>query len=407
MKSLGLSSFLFIFLKVSSFGQFQKYYEPPDLKNLDKRIENTISFFTSKSARTAIEDTSGKKIPIKAELLVIHGDTIAPDEITTRGQSTLHYFRKSYGFDLQSKAFFTRGDQGDSLKKFYVLSLAMDKFYHNNRLAYEMMKATGIFRLFYAFCEVRINGQSDGIHMIVERPDEWAMKKKDSPFLIRRGYNGEIDNFRTNGRISKEETANYLKSFKGIYHDLNRLKGEALYKSLSARLDLEKYMKWLAFNFLIRNGDYTDEVYFYHDPKINKFSVIPWDYDDIFMIAPHEGKDASKKILGGKLLFSAEDLLDRKIATDTCLYNIYLRELKGLLKDLSADVLKRIFEHTYAELYPYYCNNEIMSMAHYDAYPNASLENLRNDLLNVYDYLNKYRDFYYNYLKDKKVLTKV
>jgi spore coat protein H len=373
-------------------------FEKPDLKDRGRKIENVISFFTTSYIQTVIEDTSGEKRIIRPQLLIINSDTVVPEEISTRGQSTLHFYRKSYSIDLKLKTGFVHGDRTDSLKRFYVLSLSMDKYYHNNRLAYEMMENSGLFKLFYTFCEVRINNRSDGIHMIVERPDDWAMRKKASPILIRRGYNEDIDNIKTNGSIRKNEIARYCNSYKEIYRDLNKYQGEELYKALSDKLDLDNYMKWMAFNFLIRNGDYSDEVYFYYDPDISKFSVIPWDYDDLFRIAPHEGKDVNKKLLGGKLIFSAEDLLDKKIAADPYLYGIYLQKFKELLGTLSPGTLKRIFENTFAELYPYYSDNEIISMSKYDVYQNACLPNLTEDLQNVFEYLAQYIDFYYNYL---------
>jgi len=44
---------------------------------------------------------------------------------------------------------------------------------------------------------------------------------------------------------------------------------------LSKWVDIDSYLKWLAFNFLVRNGDYTDEVYFFADPGTGKFNIIP------------------------------------------------------------------------------------------------------------------------------------
>ena len=73
------------------------------------------------------------------------------------------------------------------------------------------------------------------------------------------------------------------------------------------------------FQFFVQNGDYSDEVFFYIDPKIRKFRIIPWDYDDIFANAPHEGGAENKKALSEINLFSTEDHLDEKIATDSYL----------------------------------------------------------------------------------------
>ena len=164
--------------------------------------------------------------------------------------------------------------------------------------------------------------------MIIERPEDWALKKKDSPLFIRRGFDHSIDKIESDRKSGKDEVKKYRNSFRLIYSSLSKYKGEELYKTLSGFLDMDTYMKWLAFNFLVRNSDYTDEVYFYIDPGVNKFNIIPWDYDDLFAIAPHEGNIVNKEILEGKLIFSAEDMLDKKIASDAYLYKEYLIQLR-------------------------------------------------------------------------------
>ncbi len=51
------------------------------------------------------------------------------------------------------------------------------------------------------------------------------------------------------------------------------------------------------------------------------------------------------RLLGDKLFFSTEDLLDKKIVTDPYLYKTYLIQFRELLEQLSSDLLKRIFEN--------------------------------------------------------------
>ena len=372
-----------------------------NLTDLGRKIENSVSFNTTNSNYKNIKDTTGQKISVKATTLIINGDTLDPEEINTRGQSTLYFRRKSYSFSLKSEASFRHGERTESLKKFFVLSLSMDKNYCSNRLAFEMMEASQFFDLFYSFCELRINGQSEGICMVIERPEDWAMKKKDSPLLIRRGYNNTIDKIKTGKKTERGEAKKYRSYFRQIYRSLNKYEGEELYKTLSNWLDMDVYMKWLAFNFFVRNGDYTDEVYFFVDPGTMKFSIIPWDYDDLFSATPHEGNVESRKLLGDKLFFSTEDLLDKKIVTDPYLYKIYLIQFGELMNQLSTDVLKRVFENTYADLYPYYSNNEIISKSGYDLYKDANLINLKSDMSTLYEQLIIYRNIYLKYLGSK------
>lgn len=368
-----------------------------NLTDSGRKIENVVSFTTSNSNYEKILDTSGKKISFKATTLIINGDTLEPEEINTRGQTSLLFQRKSYCFSLRSEALFRHGDRTDSLKKFFVLSLSMDNNYCSNRLAFGMMEAARLFHLFYSFCELRINGQSEGIYMVIERPEDWALKKKESPLLIRRGYNSSIEKIKTGTESESEKAKNYKGYFRQIYRSLNKYEGEELYTTLSNWLDMKIYMKWLAFNFFVRNGDYTDEVYFFVDPVTDKFSIIPWDYDDLFSIAPHEGYAASRKYLGDKLFFSTEDLLDRKIVTDPYLYKIYLIQLGELMNQLTPDILKGIFENTFAELYPYYSDNEIISKSKYDLYKDDNLTKLKSEMLSVYEQLIIYRNLFLEY----------
>ena len=60
-----------------------------------------------------------------------------------------------------------------------------------------MMEKIGIFDLFYTFCELRLNGRSEGIFMVIERPEDWAIEKKNSPLIIRRGYDHKIDKIKS------------------------------------------------------------------------------------------------------------------------------------------------------------------------------------------------------------------
>lgn len=404
---LNLKIFLLIFLFLqflftnSNSQQVQINSDTLTLTERGRKIENSISLFISRSDYKAIKATTGGKITVKPLSLIINGDSVNANKINTRGQTTLLYRRKSFNFDLKSKALFRHGEKAESFKRFFALSLSMDRNYCNNRLAFEMMETLGLFSLFYSYCELRINGQSEGIYMIVERPEDWALKKKDSPLLIRRGYEHNMDKIATGKVIERDETKKYCNYYIQIYRCLDKYNGEVLYKNLSAWLDLDFYMKWLAFNYLVRNGDYTDEVYFYFNPSINKYSIIPWDYDDLFLSAPHEGNIENKSLLGDKLIFSGEDLLDARIASDLYLHHIYLNEFSKMLNQLSPDVLIRVFENTYAELYPYYSTNEIINMSEYDAYKNANFERLGNDLVTLYNQLRFSRDVFLENLRKK------
>jgi spore coat protein H len=163
---------------------------------------------------------------------------------------------------------------------------------------------------------------------------------------------------------------------------------------------VEEYMKWLSFNYFVRNGDYTDEVWLYLDPEEKKFRIIPWDYDDIFAINPHEGA-TNRSEIEKRFIFSVEDVLDKKIASDPYLFNVYLTCFRKMLEKLTPEVIKKIFEKTYAELYPYFVNEEIILMSKYDAYEETNLEKMTNQMSFLYSYLIRLRDRYLKSLESR------
>jgi spore coat protein H len=402
LKSLNCILSFLVLIRTNSYSQvIEKDIYNLDLINSERKIENVIRLYISASQYEKLSISTGEKFSLRSSLLLINGDTIKPKDISTRGKSTLMFRRKSLSISLKSNASFRHGDREESLNKISLLNLSMDKYYCRNRLSFEMMETIGLFDLFYSFCELRINDRSEGVFMIMEPPEKWAFREKKSPLVIRRGFDHNIDKIKDNKKYDRTSDKKYLDIYRQIYMSLDKDSGEGLYTILSEYIDLEGYMKWLAFNFLVHNGDYSDEVFFYIDPELEKYRIIPWDYDDIFAISPHEGKEQRNKILGDKLIFSSEDLLDQKIATDPYLYKQYLKNFKEVLDTLSPELLKKIIENTYSELYPFYSDEAIISNSKFDYFKDASLANLKEYMLAVYMTLSASRNNYLEYLKTR------
>ena len=367
-----------------------------DLEDTGEKIENVITLQLAEKQYEALHSSRGRKMEFNTDAIVVNGDTLKPRKIRTRGQSSLMFRRKSLTIKLKSKASFRHCESAVPLKRFYLLSLSMDKYYCHNRLAFEMMDSLGLFSLFYSYGELVINGRSEGIFMVMERPEDWAIREKGSPVVIRRGPDHAMDEVKTDQSGERGASKKYLDIYRDIYSALDHYSGRELFDELSKSLDLGEYMKWMAFNFLIHNGDYSDEVFFYFDPAIQKYRIIPWDYDDILAATPHEGIRLRNQLMGEKLIFSGEDLLDEKIGTDAYLYDLYLDRLREVLELLSPELIKGTIESTFSELYPYYVHPEVIINAQYDQYDNASLDHLRDYLLQVYRLLLDYSDIYRN-----------
>lgn len=340
----------------------------------------------------------GTKLQLKEVKLQCNGLWTDVEKLELHGNTTLYFERKSFSVSLPKKE--TLCESCKPLKDFMLISLTMDRNYFHNRLSFDLLNKLQIFHLDYHYTELVINETSQGIYLLMERPADWALKEAGSPFLIRRGYNGAIDKVKAAKGVSAADKKRYNRQFREIYQAIHQLKGEALVLQLDSLMDMDEYFVWLSFNFLISNGDYSDELYFYIDKDSGKFRIIPWDYDDILKREPHEGfSQRNQRIPPTSLLFSSEDRLDVSIANDPVLYQRYLIQMNRVLKLLSDSLVEETLDHIYEDLNPYLTSNEILTALRTDGYV-TSVENLRMDLMDVNQYLRNQKRKIFNVLTE-------
>jgi spore coat protein H len=241
------------------------------------------------------------------------------------------------------------------------------------------MEKLGIFHLQSDYAELRINGNTAGLYLGIQKPEDY-IRSLESTLLIRREYEGRYTIEYSGG----EDTREQVKRLKSIPKLTKKLEGQQLYESLNAIVQLDHYFKWLAFNYLIRNGDYTDELFLYLAGEDSRFDIIPWDYDDIFQRQPHNGFEKRNKVLNHKLLFSGEAYLDIIIDKDSFLYAQFLHSFQEVLDILTPEVLKQTFEKVFLELYPYFMDQELIAQSESDHYGLTSLSILKDDLQNQF-----------------------
>jgi spore coat protein H len=306
--------------------------------------------------------------------------------IKTRGKSALRYQRKSFAVVLHEELSLPGRNGLDrvQLRRFKLISMAMDYTYIENRIGLGILEEQGVMPLFYRFVELRINGDTQGIYLLMEDPEQYYLEN-GSEFILRRGYYNSIADAEYSPSYQNIPRENYETRFKEIYSSLTSLQGEALYNALNERLDLEQYFRKMGIDYLLQNGDYTDEVYLYallHQDK-PRFSIIPWDYDDLFRSYPHEvgltwgtgrllgdrhyatHQDILDEI-GDKMIFSIEDDLDYSIAIDPYLYARYESTLVAMLEKMDLEDIDAIFEQVRSELIPFYYQEELVAQSRYD-----------------------------------------
>ncbi len=294
-----------------------------------------------------LQKLKGSKLNIKNAQLTYDGVPAKLKELHLRGKSTLNFLRKSFSVDLADSLQITFDGQHAGIKKFDLLNLAMDRNLWHNRWAFLLLSQMGIFPPLNSYCTLWINDRSQGIYLLVEKPQS-AMAKLKSPFMIRRGVGHKIDQEYVVTKV-KDSVKGYRKKYSALYN-VSRLKDEALYHHLQTSMNIEAYFKWMGFNYFVKNGDYSDELFLYIDPNSSQFKVMAWDYDDLLMDYPHEGREARYQMLKDRMIFSLEDDLDRTIATDEFVYAHYKQVLTALLQSLDDNQLDASAQKVLGEL---------------------------------------------------------
>ena len=143
-------------------------------------------------------------------------------------------------------------------------------------------------------------------------------------------------------------------------------------------------------DYLLQNGDYTDEIYLY--AMINndtpRYRIIPWDYDDLFRDTPHEvgvswgtgtifgnrnyasTQDIYDEI-GDKIIFSIEDDLDYAIAKDSFMNAMYEQVLSEMMHHIDTHFIEDLFDQINKELSPYYADKQIIAQSKSDGDPTS------------------------------------
>jgi len=319
-------------------------------------------------------------------VFLLNNQALDLHEIKTRGKSALRFQRKSYAVVLNEPILFSGGDgtKTRQLRRFKLIAMVMDYTYIENRLAFGILEEQDIMPLLYSFVELKINGDTQGVYLLVEDPEQYYLEN-GSEYILRRGYYNSLADSEYEASTHLIPRENYENRFREIYSSLTQLQGEDLYAALNERLNLEQYFRKMGIDYLLQNGDYTDEVYLYaliHLDQI-RFNIIPWDYDDLFSSKPHEvgltwgtgtlfgnrrystHQDVLDEI-GDKMIFSIEDDLDYIIAMDPYLYERYESTLTVMLERMTLEDIDILFQEIRDELSPFYYDKELISQSRFD-----------------------------------------
>ena len=337
------------------------------------RVEITMDA-AQREALKANEQTevTGANIKVYAAGELKDEETV---DVSSRGQSSLAKFpRKNLSVKVEKEE---NGEKkklkvgGVKGKKLTLSASPEDLLFVKNSIGYSLLKAIGIHSLETQFAEVKLNGASQGLYMITGNQTDVLMKDQDADIVIRRRYNDALEVKDAKKEISEADVLKYTATLKSVHKSIRELSGDKLIATLEKNLNLKNYLKWLAFNYIVKNGDYSDEVYFFG--KKNEageiyFDVSPWDMDDSFSEKMHISniptfpnyhmQENSKK----QMIYNYESRIDRKVAGDEKLLRMYFAAMDEVVTTLSqGDVLWNIQQNILKDLNPYLDDADIQA----------------------------------------------
>lgn len=349
---------------------------------------NTIELSVSSNDLAHYKDKPEKYEFAGVQLKLNGQQVFNTEEMETRGQGSIAYFRKNFGLKLDQPMHLGRVES----KKINLLSLSADAGYISSRLGLmtaELLKVGTALPIEYV--EVMINGKSNGLYAVVEKPKS-AMSK--SPYVVRRGYRSRF--IHEEADASKKLTADQIQQIKAaadsIYEDIATKKGETLFNSLKSKMDIDAYMRWMAMNSLYTNGDFPDEIFFYVDGELYKqgriyFRTTPWDFDDLFKsmhaVATNSTEAAKPENLNS-ILYSYEDRLDRSFSpANTYMYEQFKATVRDVITNhLTQVTTDSLLKQIHSDIAEYLANPAILQMSAKDsgrkgvAYTKTEIEGL-------------------------------
>ncbi|MEM9544714.1 MAG: CotH kinase family protein [Bacteroidota bacterium] len=394
MKALNYLLFFFLFISCtetteapSNPSEPDEPEDPVETETHDKFYftfeEDILNFiFESKDTTYDLSD------PVP--LLRFNEDTVQVQKMKVRGNSASRVRRKSFNVDTEDFLSFRQEhiSEPTESKDFRLLAMSADLCYIENRIGFGLLQQADIFPLFFKYVEVFLNEETNGVYFLIENPNDYFLDKNDHSILLRRGYYGNIDSYKYEDNGDGFSVGNYYAAFNTIYDVIKDYEGVELFDRLDEVLNVRQYMQKIAFDYLIQNGDYTDEIYLYDLPGDDKirFHVVPWDLDDIFAELPHEigitwgtGNVFGNRYYGSiqdviddvgeKLIFSIEDDLDYSIAKDPYLYSIYLEEMEKLMNLINESDIQREFDRIENELVDFFEDSAIVDQTSHDLEP--------------------------------------
>ena len=258
-----------------------------------------------------------------------------------RGSASAKVNRKCLNLKLLSSQRFTEEIR---LRRLFLINLYADKLGFENRLCYGLMNELELFPPYQQLCVVRFNGESQGLYLAVERPEDAIRRVYPDTVSVDRRRSDHFELKWKKHDFDNVVQLDLLAAAAEIEDDEEQL---ARYLEV---FDLDQYLRWQAFNCLIENGDTMDELFYYQrrdeNGDVGRIQLMSWDFDDI-QNEPSHPKDVHED----PLLYAAEGRIDLALIENPLMYARYRSVMRALYLDrFTEEHLHRAIEAVREEL---------------------------------------------------------
>jgi hypothetical protein len=274
-------------------------------------------------------------------------------EINLRGKGTLVCPRRSFTVRFDHPVHL---QDSPPLEDVVLLSMCEDPLVLRSRISLEILARLDLFPSWFSYVELRYGEETRGVYLMVERPRKALARV--SPVLtqvIRRLNDSDVEiDYPDPDSIADLES--FLGPYRAIFGLQSVLQGDLLLAELMRRMLYDQYLLLLAYQSVLENGDYIDELYFYDRPappgrpgaEVPFFGVMAWDQDETFR------RCHTPAPIADPLLNCAESRLDRLVVTQPPVRALYVTQLRRLLEGpTSAESLAAVSARAAAELAVY------------------------------------------------------
>lgn len=256
-----------------------------------------------------------------------------PATLHLRGHTSLSCDRANYNVNLDGGEARRLGP-GSATDELYLISMCKDEGYFNQTFAGALLQTMGLYPLEFRYVRMLEEGAERGAYILVEEPaDALLQDHVDLAAIIRRRFDPEDQ--AEDVKYATGSDAKALALYEQAVTIAQTAPADEVADQMSSIMDLDAYLRWMAFMTFMVNGDYVDEVYFYGalEGAAPYFRMANWDPDDLFSACHHGSKFAHEDPAG--ILYCSEGKIDEAILRSPEVYGLFVDALEQVMADLT------------------------------------------------------------------------